>query len=286
MTTNCHIRRYVGRMKLVLLPALMASIATLAPIPAVAQNGVGMAGDVVTVDLLEGWREADGRHMAAIRLTLADGWKTYWRAPGDGGLPTTLQWSNSDNLDALRILWPRPDVFEDGRMRSLGYTGEVVLPIELTPNKDGDITLDARLNFGVCKEVCVPAAVDLQHVMTDHQTGGVTQIRAALGTAPTSASQADIHSITCAIEPTAKGHALSVDVSAHIAGKHRAMVVEITDPEVWVSATNLKTDGPLWQGMTHIYDHRAVPSTIDLSEVRITLLTDNAAIDIQGCDLP
>jgi DsbC/DsbD-like thiol-disulfide interchange protein len=266
-----------------IFPMVLAFFAGANPLPAQAQNGVGAAGDIVRVDLLKGWRKPDGRHIAAVRMRLAPGWKTYWRAPGDGGLPTSLKWSESQNLADLRILWPRPNVFDDGGMRSLGYLNEVVLPIELTPTYSGDISLKARLKFGVCREVCVPAVVDLHQILKQEETSDVTRIRSALVAAPIAAEQAGIHSVRCGIERAKKGHTLSVNVTADIPGTSRAMVIETKDAEVWVSRTKLKSEGLHWHGVTYLYDHRSTPATISPKDVRITLLTDQAAVDIQGC---
>jgi len=84
---------------------------------------------IVQVQLLEGWREPDGSHYAGIEIKLAPGWKTYWRAPGDGGIPTHVSWEGSSNLQGAEIHWPRPGVFRAGGMRSVGYDENVVLPV-------------------------------------------------------------------------------------------------------------------------------------------------------------
>lgn len=272
-------------MKAAIFPALLACLSASYASYAEAQNGIGSAGDIVSVDLLDGWREADGRHIAAIRLTLAEGWKTYWRAPGDGGLPTHLQWHHSDNLDDLRILWPRPKVFDAAGMRSLGYVDEVTLPLELTPERGGAIELNARLTFGVCREVCVPAVVDLSHVLDVDTKGSVSEIRMALETAPHSAAQANVRDVRCVIKPAAKGHLLTVDLDADLLGETRAMVVETNHAKIWVGQTDLVTTGSHWHGVTKLFDHRDDRPDIMPEDIRITLLSENAAVDIPNCNL-
>jgi DsbC/DsbD-like thiol-disulfide interchange protein len=84
----------------------------------------------VQVSLIEGWRMENGRHMAGIRIALAPGWKTYWRAPGEGGVPTVLSLSSAEGIAGMAIHWPRPEVFFTNGMRSIGYHDDVVLPVE------------------------------------------------------------------------------------------------------------------------------------------------------------
>ncbi|MEM9552608.1 MAG: protein-disulfide reductase DsbD domain-containing protein, partial [Pseudomonadota bacterium] len=80
-----------------------------------------MSRDVVQVEVLDGGETAHGTVMTALRLTLADGWKTYWRAPGDAGIPPSFNWRGSRNVGEVAITWPTPQVFNDYGMRSIGY---------------------------------------------------------------------------------------------------------------------------------------------------------------------
>ena len=109
----------------------LLALACLAVTPAFAQ-----VEDIVTAELLPGWRE-DGRHIAAIRLTLAPGWKTYWRAPGDAGIPPVFDWSASGNVRAVAVQYPVPKVFDQGGVRSVGYADSVTFPVFITPQEPG-----------------------------------------------------------------------------------------------------------------------------------------------------
>jgi DsbC/DsbD-like thiol-disulfide interchange protein len=57
--------------------------------------------DMVQIRILPGWSRDDGSHMAALHLILAPGWKTYWRAPGDAGIPPMMDLEGSDNLSDI-----------------------------------------------------------------------------------------------------------------------------------------------------------------------------------------
>jgi DsbC/DsbD-like thiol-disulfide interchange protein len=76
--------------------------------------------------------------LGGIELELDPGWKTYWRNAGDSGVPPRIDFSKSDNVDAVTILWPAPSQFEDGSGGvSFGYKNHVVLPLRIVA-KDSD----------------------------------------------------------------------------------------------------------------------------------------------------
>ena len=87
--------------------------------------------DIVKAQVLPGWRAADGTHMAALHLELADGWKTYWRSPGDVGIPPRFDWRGSRNVAGVEIMWPTPRITVDHGMYTVGYSNQLVLPMQL-----------------------------------------------------------------------------------------------------------------------------------------------------------
>jgi thiol:disulfide interchange protein DsbD len=103
--------------------------------------------------------------LAALRLKMAPGWHTYWQNPGDSGLPTTLAWTLPDGVTAGTIEWPAPMLLPVGPLANIGYEGEVLLLTELRPGaslaKSAPVTLKARADWLVCKEICIPEGADL-----------------------------------------------------------------------------------------------------------------------------
>jgi DsbC/DsbD-like thiol-disulfide interchange protein len=98
-----------------------------------------------------------------IEISMAPGWKTYWRNPGDaGGVPPNLDWAASSNVAAVKMLYPAPTRLKDASGDSIGYKSSVVFPLEVTP-KDATKPVDLKLaiEFGVCREICVPAEAKL-----------------------------------------------------------------------------------------------------------------------------
>ena len=106
---------------------------------------------------------ASPRLVAGIEIVMAEGWKTYWRSPGDaGGIPPNFDWAGSENLSAANVLYPAPSRLTDASGDSVGYKKSVVFPIEVTPkDRTKPVTLAVAMEFGVCREICVPAEAKL-----------------------------------------------------------------------------------------------------------------------------
>ena len=100
---------------------------------------------------------------AGIEIRLDPGWKTYWRYPGDSGVPPTLDFAGSENIKSVTTLWPAPERFADGAGgNSIGYLGDVVLPLRIVPNDaTKPSSLHLKLGYAVCGKLCVPAEADL-----------------------------------------------------------------------------------------------------------------------------
>lgn len=101
---------------------------------------------------------ADGSLVAAIEIELEPGWKTYWRAPGEAGMPPEIDFAASSNLAGARVDFPAPVRFVDGGSASAGYAGSVVLPVAVTPVDPAlPVMLAVKVDYGICREICVPA---------------------------------------------------------------------------------------------------------------------------------
>jgi len=99
----------------------------------------------------------DGRIAGGIELLLDPGWHTYWRNPGDSGVSPVFDFSGSENVASVEVLYPAPSRYDDGASVSLVYHEEVVFPLSITPEAlDRTMTLRVKAAFGVCSEVCIP----------------------------------------------------------------------------------------------------------------------------------
>ncbi len=101
----------------------------------------------------------------ALRLAIDPGWHTYWRNPGESGLPTTLAWHLPPGYSAGDIVWPAPRELPAGPLINYGYEGEVfhLVPLEVPADAKPGATaaLAARADWLVCKETCIPEGADL-----------------------------------------------------------------------------------------------------------------------------
>ena len=99
---------------------------------------------------------------AGLQIRLAPGWKTYWRDPGEAGLPPRLDWSGSRNVAAAEIAWPAPKRFTAFGFDSFGYAEEIVLPVEIRLRRPGQpVAARVAVEYMVCAEICVPASAEL-----------------------------------------------------------------------------------------------------------------------------
>ncbi len=95
-----------------------------------------------------------------LEFRLADGWKIYWRAPGDAGYPPAIDWTGSQNLADAAIAWPAPVRFSILGFETVGYEGSVILPIDARLQRSGEpLHLEASVDYLTCKEICVPYVV-------------------------------------------------------------------------------------------------------------------------------
>ncbi len=95
-----------------------------------------------------------------LEIALQPGWKTYWRHPGDAGIPPHVDTAGSTNLAEATVRFPMPVRFEEAGLTAIGYTAPVILPLDLRladPKKPAELRLDVQI--GLCHEICVPLEV-------------------------------------------------------------------------------------------------------------------------------
>ncbi|AGI65949.1 hypothetical protein OAN307_c01820 [Octadecabacter antarcticus 307] len=244
----------------------------------------GPADGIVELEVLIGWRTDNGTHMAGLQLRLAPGWKTYWRTPGDGGIPPRFGWLGSQNLAAAAFHWPVPEVFDQNGMRSIGYTNVVVIPVEMTLNDPNTpAQMRGQIQIGVCEEICVPVLLDFDAVLP---VGGARDpsIVAALLGRPMTEGEAGVGAVTCAIDPMIDGLRLTTRVEMAPTGGDEAVVIEAGDQQVWVSQPETWREGSVLFARSDMMHVSGGGFALNRSDVRITVLAGGKAVDIRGCD--
>ena len=136
--------------------------------------------------------------LGGIALQLKPGWHTYWRTPGDSGVPPRFDFSKSDNVEAVTVLWPAPKKFDDGAGgTSLGYVDQVVLPLRIVAkNTDKPVTLRADVNYAVCEKLCIPVEANLELSFNSVASTEDSALFAALDTVPKPANVGDPNPLT------------------------------------------------------------------------------------------
>jgi len=154
--------------------------------PAQAQDASNWSRDAHSaVRLLAGSRDG-GVLLGGIEFELQDGWKTYWRTPGDSGVPPRIDFSKSDNVESVTPLFPAPMKFSDGAGgTSYGYQKHLILPLRIVP-KSGDkpVTLRATINYAICERLCLPVDASLDLAFTNAVSAMDPELAAALNSVP------------------------------------------------------------------------------------------------------
>ena len=164
--------------RLLLALAILAGLAH----PAAAAEGPAVATPTLEARLVaveDGVGPGGATVSAGLVLDLAPGWHTYWRSPGEVGLPPALDWSGSGNVRAVELAYPAPERFEAFDIQNFGYADRVVFPLAVALERPGE---PARLRLAadllVCAEICVPERVAL--ALDLPAGGGIDAAAAAL----------------------------------------------------------------------------------------------------------
>jgi DsbC/DsbD-like thiol-disulfide interchange protein len=108
---------------------------------------------------------------AGIEIKIQPAWHTYWRYPGDSGVPPRFNFSGSDNVATVKVLYPAPKAITDEVGTTIGYKDNVILPLRVFPRQmDKPVTLHLKLDYAVCQKLCVP--VEAQADLTLTAAGG------------------------------------------------------------------------------------------------------------------
>lgn len=146
--------------------------------------------------------DAEGHVRAALQIEPGRGWITYWREPGESGIPPQVTPAADGKARIEKIGYPVPKLITLGTIREIGYDAAISLPLDIMAN--GDSKLDVTAFIGVCKDICIPFQADLSVALPptgSSETGDAAIIAAANASLPEMPS-ADF---------TVQSHGLSAD---------------------------------------------------------------------------
>ncbi|MGR3398073.1 MAG: protein-disulfide reductase DsbD domain-containing protein [Paracoccus sp. (in: a-proteobacteria)] len=261
-----------------LVPAL---ILCLAGWPATGQMLSTAPGDDLppglrSARLLPGWMDDAGNRLAALELELEPGWKTYWRSPGDTGLPPQFDWQESGNLAGVTLHWPAPQPIRSGDTLEMGYHDRLVLPVTARPLVAGEpVDLRVQVELGLCHDICVPGHLDL--TAADAGTAPDAVIADAMAAEPQRLKLRP----GCDVTRIDDGLRLAVDLPRPEADL--AAVELVGRPEIWVSGAEILPRDDGHQAVVEMVGPTGRPFDLDPDNIRLTLVTPGGAFETLGC---
>lgn len=228
---------------------------------------------------------ADKTVRAGVELKLSPGWKTYWRYPGDSGVPPRFDFSRSTNVRSVTVAWPAPHRFTDGPGFSIGYRGGVIFPLQIVPEdaaKPVDLRLD--LQYAICEKVCVPVDAKSELSLGAGASSQDAAIVAAEAMVPKPASLND-------------GRQFTVDSVRRDPTDRKRVIVDMTAPEHFKIDLFAEGPSPDWAlplpvaipgtpaGQRRFaFELDGIPpgTTADGAVVTLTAVAGNAAIEVKA----
>jgi DsbC/DsbD-like thiol-disulfide interchange protein len=169
---------------------------------------------------------------AGIEIRLDSGWHTYWRYPGDSGVPPTFDFGGSVNVKSATVLWPAPHRFPDGAGgNSIGYKGDFVLPVHIVPqDASKPASLKVKITYAVCEKLCVPAEAKTELMLSGNAGAEDATLAAAEAQVP---------------KPVALGAGGNLAIKSfhrEPGGAHERVVVDVAAPDG--APVDLYVEGP------------------------------------------
>ena len=152
-------------------------------------------------------------------------------------------------------------------LRTIGYTDQVVIPIEFTPrNPNAPLALSGRVDLGVCKDICIPVNLSFSATLSPNITKTDPLIRAALKQVPMPAHKAGVKTVTCAIEPISDGLRVTATLKLPSTGKGEIAVIEAPNQNIWVSEATVKRRGNTLTATAEMVPPSNAPFMLDRSK--------------------
>jgi DsbC/DsbD-like thiol-disulfide interchange protein len=235
---------HMNRWRLPVAPGMLsfAMLAFGSSAPCAAEDFSRWDGDArSSARLIAGARTADVPYRAGIEIKLKAGWHTYWRYPGDAGVPPQFDFTGSQNLKAVEVRWPAPRRIVEAGLVAIGYDRDVILPLVVTPqDKAKPVALRLKLNYAICEKLCVPADAKLDLVLAGTPGRPAPVLASAPSTqdVPLAAAEARVPKQRALGE----GDGLAVRSVRRDGGDHPHLVVEVA--AVRSGPVDLFAEGP------------------------------------------
>ncbi len=238
--------------------------------------GAGLE-DILKVNLRPGWRAEDDGSRLAMRIDMSDGWKTYWRQPGDTGIPPKFDFRVSKGLGVLEVLYPTPKITWQDQMRTISYQDEVIFPIVIQPRTIGNMTISGQVEIGVCKEICIPVSLDVSAILP--AKGPIDWvIEAAFQTLP----RAGTDKINCTFTAATDGMHLSLTLP-HQDQDINGATIELGNSRLWIETPTIDRSSDQLEITANILTPSGNPIAVGRGDIVTTIFSATTATEYHGC---
>lgn len=239
---------------------------------------------IVQTGLRAGWSTAPGTYTAAIDIELASGWKTYWRNPGAAGLAPQFDFANSRNLKTIELIWPAPKILGPSDMWSLGYSGQLVLPMEIKAIDPAQpVELEITASLGICEDICMPAELSFSGLLLPENQKRDPKIMAALANIPYSRAEADLKELNCSMRAIEDAVKIDVALSMPSIGTKEILILEYLRPDHWIVMQRPVRKGESLVSSGLLYSETGHPPEVLMSKLNVTVIGSDYAVDAGPC---
>ena len=236
---------------------------------ACADEATSPAGEKLTLIAGEG-KAVAGAYLAGLSLTMADGWHTYWRHPGDSGIAPQFDWTGSRNVSHVEVLWPAPERFDAPDDVTYGYAQRVVWPLRVVPaDPASPVEVKLLMHYGVCSDICVPVESQLDlSLPAAEQKAEASAINAFLARVPVAPKNTD--DVTVSLT----GDVLHVTLKSVTA----AEVIVEGPKNIWFGASRAKRTGDSVTYEVPVENNSGAP--LRGANVRLTFAGPDTALEV------
>jgi len=169
-------------------------MAVMAAAPASAAGASPWSEDARSAIRLIAGTAKDGAPLrAGIEIKMDRGWHTYWRYPGDAGIPPRFDFSGSENVAAVTVQWPAPRALTEASGTVIAYKDNVIFPLRVEPkDKTRPVKLDLKADYAVCEKLCIPAQGAAKLALGAGDTAHEEALKQAEASVPKPASAEEI----------------------------------------------------------------------------------------------
>ncbi|HEX3164027.1 MAG TPA: protein-disulfide reductase DsbD domain-containing protein [Pseudolabrys sp.] len=264
--------------------ALAACMIAISGTAALAADESPWSNDIRSgVRLIAGTNDmGDVALRAGIEIKMQPGWKTYWRYPGDSGVPPRFDFSGSENLKNAKVLFPAPHLFTDETGHSLGYKNSTIFPLVITPQQAGKpVRLHMKIDYAVCEKLCVPAEGSAELTLGSGVSARNADLTATEARVPKAVSAAQI-GLTAKRVNTAAKPVVAVELAVP-AGQALELFVEGPTPE-WALPIPAPAQGAPTGRARFTFELDGLPPGVDPKgnfDLTFTVVTGERALEVK-----